>query len=449
MKKSKVIVWGLGVTGLASVEFALRQGHEVLALDKQLPFDEKTLAFLTQLKRQFENLEWSDQQALTNPALVQETSFILLSPGIPREHELLSVFHQHQIPVINEIELASPLFSAPIIAITGSNGKTTTTLLTAHLLKGMGLKVFAGGNLGRPFVDYFNAQEQADVAVLELSSFQIESLFQFKAQSAALLNLSYTHAERYTTVLSYAKAKLRLASMSESFWLCTEDTLEAQELLPEWRATQELDHVHPLVFSQRELEDLYDLSDFTLLGKHNLGNLWCATRLILDVFPTMKSKLRSALKGFVPPEHRLEPVPSRQFNRLVVNDSKSTNWKATLTALCAFEGQESQVMLILGGKCRGGNDSILPRWESLKAQCSKIALYGESSKQHQQELESMGESDRVQAVAYGLADLLKLLKSQDTPRIWVFSPGFPSFDQFSNYEDRGRQFKNWIKDFSL
>jgi UDP-N-acetylmuramoylalanine--D-glutamate ligase len=447
MTNAKIIVWGLGVTGLASIEFALKQGHKILAIDQRLPLVASTLSRLNELKSQYGNLSWDEQSALSRPEVINDTQAILLSPGIPREHEFLKAYHQKNIPVLNEIEWAAKLFKGPIIAITGSNGKTTTTLLTAHLLKGLGLRVFAGGNLGRPFVDYFNKEEQADIAVLELSSFQCESLFEFNAHSAALLNLSFTHAERYCDVLSYAEAKMRLTSMSSRFWLCSE--YDHPELKSLWAKAEDLSHVRSLRLEMNQLNEIYDLSDFTLFGKHNLMNLWSATCLILDVYPEQRARLRQALKGFMAPEHRLEPVKSHFSKRLILNDSKSTNPIATITALKAFEGNVDEVMLILGGKCRGGNDSLLPHWDELKKHFKTIAFYGESAKVHTEELHSLGAENRLQYSCFGLEDLLKALKDQETPNIWIFSPGFPSFDQFLNYEDRGRHFKKWIKELSL
>jgi UDP-N-acetylmuramoylalanine--D-glutamate ligase len=440
---------GLGVTGLASVEFALRQGYEVLAIDQRLPLADAALEQLKRLKLEFGNVSWDEQSRLGDLATIQETSLILLSPGIPREHLLLRPYWQKNTPIINEIEWAAKLFKHPIIAITGSNGKTTTTLLVEHLLKGLGLKVFAGGNLGRPFVDLFNKNEQVDVAVLELSSFQLESLFEFTADSSAILNLSFTHGERYADVQLYAKAKLRLVERSHKIWLCSEEFVDSDEVRTFWREAHQKSSAKTLLFSVEQLREIYDLSQFTLLGHHNLMNLWSATCLILDIYPEQRDRLRHALAGFSPPEHRLEPVLSQIPERLLVNDSKATNWKAAATALAAFKGQENEILLILGGKCRGMNDSILPFWQEFHSRFKSIALYGESAKLHLEELISLKEEARVLHSCYELEGLLLGLRDLKTPKIWVFSPGFPSFDQFSNYEDRGRKFKQYSRDLSL
>lgn len=333
------------------------------------------------------------------------------------------------------------------MAITGSNGKTTTATLCAHLLNHLGLRVFLGGNIGTPLCEALMADElNYDCAVLELSSFQLESLNLFYAKARGITNLSFTHGERYRGMLEYTTAKLRLAQNLREGDLMLVPQLSTLSDPTAHKLVQSCMEKHKqvkgIVYDEAELSEIYDMDHFPLLGQHNRENLSLATRLILHCFPELKASLRKALQGVRSPEHRLEPLAARG-NRLVVNDSKSTNWAATRTAVTAL-AQRGPLQLILGGRPRGKNDQLAAHSSWLKGHVCEIFFYGEVGRELMSEAEGLFE--RV-ALHYGerLEDLFLLNELVNSEAPLLFSPGFPSFDLYQNFEKRGQHFKELVR----
>lgn len=444
------MVWGLGVSGLSAVEYCLKAGGRVWAVNQGPVESWASREQLERWKKQFgEQLQLCSQEHFPQ-AEISAIQEIILSPGLARESAFLRPWHELNVPIINEIELAHRQWRAerrgPILAITGSNGKTTTTLLTAHLLKEMGLQVFAGGNLGTPFCEVFNRGLKPDVAVLELSSFQLESLFEFRAEAGILLNLSFTHGERYKDLVSYGQAKLRLGrnqTQADVFLLPTLESQRDPVVVDLFQKAYQESQVRPYRFDRAELEQILDLQDYQLIGGHNLSNLAAACALMKHCFPKlMKDKLdRHALKNFQAPAHRLEPVANK-LGRLIINDSKSTNWDATMSAIKALG--DRPVALILGGQKRGGNDSIAPYLSFFENALVSLALVGEVGREIEAELKQKGSLPFSFERFDQLEDALKWLVAQSDQAI-LFSPAFPSFDQFRHYEHRGECFKEAVK----
>ncbi len=458
-KTQKVLVLGMGVTGLKALMYVLEKGAKALAVNQGKFSEWAQFKEIQELQKLYpETLSISSQEDLVTD---QPLDLILLSPGIARESECLKIWLARGVPVVNEIELAHREWrdksKGAVFAITGSNGKTTTTLMLDHLLQKLGLKTFAGGNLGTPFCHLFlkEAGPLPEVCTLELSSFQLESLFEFTSEACALLNLSFTHGERYSNYESYARAKFRMGLNLRPGALLIHPALDDQSLeenrwMKEWissLASQKIKCLEIPMTKEELLSDLqkiYELNEFELVGSHNLQNLWVATKLLLHQYPEQSLKLKNALRGFRGAAHRLEPVPVTS-GRKVFNDAKSTNWSATKIALKAME-ELAPVHLILGGQLRGLNDEIGPHLMSITAQVKALWLYGESGAVIEREL---GQTKTALSFQYfkTLEELIREFSKQTDLAPLVFSPAFPSFDQFQNYGHRGECFKAWVKDF--
>lgn len=448
MRGQTLLVWGMGRSGLSSVEYALSLGAQVIAVDKTRPAQFDTVVF------QSERLQFVEQsELLTQQKLCEKVDLIILSPGIARELPELAPFHQRGIPVVNEIELAHQRWRehamGPVVAITGSNGKTTTTTMVAELLSMYGKKVFAGGNLGIPFVEVFNKNLEADIAVLELSSFQLESLETFQAEVRVLLNLTFTHGERYSSMDDYAKAKFRL-----------DQNLSAQDLLitpsrghcpqvDEWLSG--MDHSRTLALPSfaainEQLNELYDMSAFKLPGEHNLANLWVTLEIAKALGFENQEVNQRFINEFSGVKHRLQ-VLRKSIDQLILNDAKSTNWDATLTALATAVKEARPLTLILGGQTRGHNDAITPYWPRMKNTIDHLLLIGHSREQLYSEIQRLGSGNVTLEVFETLKEAVEFYCKQVKKGTLLFSPAFPSFDQYLNYEQRGADFIHWVEKY--
>lgn len=457
LKTQKILVLGMGVTGLQALKYVLEKGAQAIAVNQGSPSTWGQYKEIQELQKLYpESLSVSAQEELVTD---QPLDLILLSPGIARESECLKTWLARGVPVVNEIELAHSEWreksAGPVFAITGSNGKTTTTLMLDHLLKSLGLKTFAGGNLGTPFCHLFTKETGSlpEVCTLELSSFQLESLFEFTAEACALLNLSFTHGERYSSFESYARAKFRMSLNLRPGSLLLHPSLDDQSTeenrwMKEWVHSLAMQKIKCLAIpnSKAELIDdlqkIYALNEFELVGTHNLQNLWVATKLLLHHYPDQSLKLKHGLRGFRGAAHRLEPVPSSS-GRKVFNDAKSTNWSATKIALKAME-ELAPVHLILGGQLRGLNDEITPHLKIISASVKSLWLYGESGAVIEREL-IQGHSVIPFRYFKTLDELIGEFAKEIDQAPLVFSPAFPSFDQYQNYGHRGESFKELVK----
>lgn len=442
MRGQTILVWGMGRSGLASVEYALSLGADVLAVDRQRPVEFDTVIF------QSERLSFCPQDQLTGQ---EKADLIILSPGISREISELQPFLKRGIRAVNEIELAHRHWReqalGPIVAITGSNGKTTTTTMVQELLKLYGKKVFAGGNLGTPFVEVFNKSLDVEIVVLELSSFQLESLETFQAEVRALLNLTFTHAERYRNMDDYAQAKFRLQQNLSADDLFITPGFGHCAQVDEWLS--QLDHGRVLSIPKTqevkaELERDYDLSGFKLPGDHNLLNLWVAIQIARSLSLENKEINQRFIDQFSGVKHRLQ-VLKRSDDQLILNDAKSTNWDATLNALATAVKEVRPLTLILGGQPRGHNDSITPYWPRMKNTIDQLILVGASRDTLYQEVKELGLGNVSVEVFEKIEQAVEFYFKQIKKGTLLFSPAYPSFDQYKNYEFRGADFIHWVE----
>jgi len=432
LSQKKVCVFGPGLSGKSALDFLKDQPiSEVLIVGSGHPsnWGLKEVFF----KHPFRALSQDETQCSKEMA---DCDLIVLSPGIAREHSLLVEAHHKGTPIWSEVELAYHFFKAPIIAVTGTNGKTTTVTLLGELFKAFGLSTFVGGNIGLPFLEALKSDY--DLALLELSSFQLESLEDFHANMTSILNVFPNHGERYDDHEDYRLAKWNIIQhqKEDEYLFVGEDVGGPKEKIGKPQRVE-----LPLSFEDdllREVEGL-DLSKIKVVGTHNRKNIWFAWKLFSTFLKEeSKSKVIKVFKevvyNFSGVEHRVEALGNIEGN-LVFNDAKSTNWQATLTALMAVSEIDLPITLIMGGQLRGHND--LPTSEQMKMikdlthECLTI---GESGK-------CLFEYDPYFKEVVSIEGAKKYMQDNQTQGIILFSPGFPSFDQFENYAQRGRKFK--------
>jgi UDP-N-acetylmuramoylalanine--D-glutamate ligase len=444
LKNRRIAVYGMGVSGLSALRMLKALGAETIAINSGEIFSwAKSPGVLdyTSINNCYA------ENDIHLPKVLDTVDLVILSPGIPREHELLESLHRKRIPVSGELELAYRYLESvnklkPIIGITGTNGKTTTTTFLGEMIEMDHKKVFVGGNIGTPFCDYafdiFSGKPEVDFILLELSSFQLESIDHFHVNVAMILNLYQNHGERYTSIEDYGRAKFAITNhFDESDVLIyPEDFL----FVAEWAKKQK---GQKRVVNTKHPVSSYDLSKFKLPGIHNRVNL----NFILhaaEIIGLNPVAIQKCIDTFAGVHHRIEYVDGAlglsKFK--VYNDAKSTNWDATLTAVKAMEGL-GEVYLIIGGKKRGHGDSILPYIDFLKENVSKFYLIGEMADEIEAEIKGKVDFKKSVTLENVVSDLRSKKAEQDS--VLLFSPGFPSFDQFKNYAQRGDHFMKLLR----
>ena len=377
---------------------------------------------------------------------------IIKSPGIPSTAPLIAKAIEIGIPVISEIEFAGRYDTAKKICITGSNGKTTTTSLIYYMLKNVGLNVGLGGNIGRSYALQV-ATEHFDIYVLELSSFQLDNMYDFKADIAILLNITPDHLDRYGYDLqNYVNAKFRITqnmAADDCFIFCSDDEITIKNLNQIVIKAQML----PISQEKEVAEGAYSLggrmhvgyggdsyempvSELSLQGKHNIYNTMAAA-LTGKIMNITNESIRKALTSFTPVEHRMEKVLS-VGGVLYVNDSKATNVNSTWYAL---ECMTTPVVLILGGKDKGNDYSSL--FDLVREKVHAIVCLGvDNRKIHEAFRDKVDTIVDTSSAAEAVQAASRLAVEGDTV---LLSPCCASFDLFKSYEDRGRQFKEAVR----
>ncbi len=438
LRKAKIGIFGLGVTGRSAFTLCQALGCKTVVVNQQVET----------LEGQYEFFSQNDPSA---SAALASCDLVLLSPGIPRDHEVLGLTHEKSIPVWNEIELSFRILSKvfPLtkwLAITGTNGKTTTVTMLAQMLEADEQHYFVGGNIGTPLSElclkYVNNELDEDnfpqSIVLELSSFQLESLDQFRPHGSAILNISASHGERYKRVRDYAEAKGNIVKRlgAGDLFLSLEDDVWSEKIVRPGAWFWERIDPNSLHF-----DDLV-ISNFQPFGHHNLVNLAFATRLA-QAASVKTSAIQNVIDSFKGVSHRLEKVLETD-TALILNDSKSTNWASTLAAVKSVRTDEKwfnrSLSLVIGGKCRGEND--LPDKDTLDRLNHyqvKVMIFGEFAHKYSKEMKEMF-SDLLVCEEFD-----SILKKWSEDGVLLFSPAFPSFDSFKNYADRGDSFKKLVE----
>ena len=442
-----MVILGGGESGVGSAILAKQKGYDVFLSDKG-SFKEKYRAMLLKEQIDFEEGKHSEEKIL-------DAHEVIKSPGIPDNNELVLKLRSKNIPVISEIEFAGRYTKAKTICITGSNGKTTTTMLTYHILKKAGYNVGLAGNVGKSFALQV-ATENYDYYVLELSSFQLDGMYQFRADVAVLLNITPDHLDRYDYIFeNYIASKFRIVqNQTESdFFIYNADDENIQAYMKNWKSSVTLvpfsikkpidghgaflnENQITLNYKPNQNPLIMTIEQLALQGKHNVYNSMAAS-LAAKIVDVRKEIIKESLQDFQGIEHRLEFVASINGVEFI-NDSKATNINS---AWYALESMQKPVVWICGGQDKGNDyNEIL---DLVKHKVKAIVCLGKNNKKiisaFKDVIDLIVETDTA---ADAVAASYKIAKKGDAV---LLSPACASFDLFENYEDRGLQFKAAVR----
>ena len=442
----KALVIGAARSGIASSRFLIQRGATV-ALNDQKPLRQWSNEALA-LKTEGVGLIDGDAPAW----LLDQVDLVVVSPGVPTKAIPIRYADRRGAEVIGEVELASRFLRGRTVAITGSNGKTTTTSLIGEMLKDAGLVVQVGGNIGTALISMIESSRDDGWNVVELSSFQLETIVDFHPSVAAVLNVTPNHLDRYESLMDYAAAKhniFRNQTAADVAILNADDEIVsswARGLRPhvvQFSVRRELDEGlflrgDDLISHTRDGERvLMSRQAMKLRGTHNVENVLAALAAGLACGAAPQS-LRETVRKFLPVEHRLEEVTEINGVRFI-NDSKATSVDATAKALEAFSREAGKVVLILGGK--GKHAPYAPLIELIKALVRKMILIGEDAGTIEAEIGSAAPyehaGDLREAVQKGFA-------AARPGDVVLLAPACASFDMFESFEHRGRVFKSEV-----
>ena len=439
----RLVILGGGESGVGTAILGKKKGYDVFVSD----FGKIKEAYKEVLT--INGILWEDEQH--TEALILNADVVMKSPGIPEKIPIVKKLIELGIPVISEIEFAVQFTDAITVGITGSNGKTTTTLLTYHLLKQGGLNVGLAGNIGKSFA-WQVAENKHDVYVLELSSFQLDGIVEYKPHIAIITNLSPDHLDRYNYDYSlYIESKFRITKnqTEEDFLIIDNDDVEIKKWLQNNKIKAQLipfsltENIENGAFTIEEnLMSTINNDPFTmpinelvLEGKHNLKNAMAATA-VSQLLKIRKQTIRESLSNFQGVEHRLEKVLKIQ-NVQYINDSKATNVNATYFAL---DSMTVPTVWIVGGVDKGNDYDELMSLVREKVKAI-ICLGVDNSKI----IQTFSNVVDVMVETTSMSEALKIAKHVAEPgEAVLLSPACASFDLFENDEDRGRQFKNAV-----
>ena len=421
LKNKKVIVLGLGKSGQAAAKKLVTLGANVFALDSQ----EKDCQ---ELKTLGVKLELGEHRLSS----LDSTDLIVVSPGIRLDIPILIEAKQRSIPIIAEIELAYQILTKPIIAVTGTNGKTTTTTLIGEMLKASGLRIALAGNIGSPLVSVDDSN--LDYIVVEISSYQLETITTFKPWISVILNIQEDHLSRHGSMAEYMRQKARIFTnqTGDDYLVYNADDLEVVEMVKAAQAQG-----RPFKKNNAAIITLKP-KEIKIPGRHNLENAIAAATVanLCSVTPEIVAQV---LRTFVGVEHRLEFVAEVEGVKYY-NDSKATNPQSTLVALETFRGQ--RINLVLGGRDKGVDlDALVTE---IKNNVNSVILLGEAKDRFKKALDDVDYKNIsvVDDMAQTVAVLQKNAKPGD---VALLSPACASFDMFANFEERGRVFKQLVQ----
>ena len=438
----KVVVLGGGESGAGAAYLAKKKGFDVFLSDRGAIKDDYK-NFLIENEIPFEEGQHDEEQILN-------ADWIVKSPGIPKKAELIQKIQQKGIRLSSEIEFAAEFTDAKIIAITGSNGKTTTTSLVYYILKNDKLNVGLGGNIGKSFAKQV-ADENFDYYVLEVSSFQLDDIQNFRPYISLLLNLSQDHLDQYNyNYEEYAMAKFRITENQENdnFFIYNKDDEMSKNILEKLEV-----RAQSIPFStEKELtkggyiendnivvniDDIFsmNINDLSLMGKHNIVNSLAAS-IAGKLLKISNESIRNSLMTFQAVEHRLELVTEKNGVKFI-NDSKATNVNATYYAL---ESMKQPTVWIVGGTDKGNDYTEIQ--DLVKRKVKAIVCLGIDNHKI---IDFFKDQKELIYDTSSMEDAVKVAKSlAENGDTVLLSPCCASFDLFKNYEDRGKQFKEQV-----
>jgi UDP-N-acetylmuramoylalanine--D-glutamate ligase len=439
----KISVLGMARSGVACAGLLRKTGAEVFVSDI------KSQEALSERTKQLEELGIAFETGAHTSRVLSGKDFIVVSPGIPPDAPILRQAQDLGVPILSEIEVAFWLTDARIIGITGSNGKTTTVTLLGEMLKEDGREYRVAGNVGVPFSSVVEKVSADGYLVLELSSFQLERIEEFRPHVASVLNVTPDHLDRHADFQSYLEAKLRIAEnqTEDDFVVLNADDeigLKLAQYAPSTKVyfstRSEVGRgafVHDRkVYLRRngDEKEVIEVDQIAIKGPHNLYNA-CAACAVCGVLKVSPDSMRKALLGFRGVEHRLEAVTTISGVRFV-NDSKATNVDSVWYAL---QSVSPPVILIAGGKDKGGDFSRLR--ELVDKNVKTLILIGEARQKIKDALGSVVRTLEADSLEQAVRLAFDKATQGDTV---LLSPGCASFDMFKDYEHRGRVFKETV-----
>ena len=422
-----ILIVGLGRSGAAVSRFLKNRGAAVTVTD--MAGEEKLEPYTPPLRKMGISMELGQHKIET----FESADLIIISPGVP--HTILPIKKAglKGVPVWGEIELASRFIKEPIVAVTGTNGKTTTTTLLGEMLKKSGLTVFVGGNIGNPLIDYVDKEEKVDILIIEVSSFQLDTIDTFRPKVGILLNIAEDHLDRYPDFAAYAKSKMRVFENQQE-----NDTAVYNASDPYICSLCKNIKARKLLFNNNTINNAtieknfksLDFTDISLPGKHNIENAYAASLAALATGGTIEG-VQSALNNFKGLPHRLEYVATIN-NVNFFDDSKATNVDAVARALESFN---TPVILIMGGRDKGSNFHILK--DLVRQHIKKIIAMGEAKEDIKS---ALGHITSIR-IASSMDDAVSSAYHAASPGdVVLLSPACASFDMYTSYAHRGEDF---------
>lgn len=443
--KKKVLVIGLGKSGLSVTRWLSGEGAEVTVseMKEKAVIDNHLVSEILDLGVK---LETGGHKQATFLA----SDMIVVSPGIPLDIEPLAISREKGIPVLGEMELAGRLIDIPLVAITGTNGKSTTTSLVGSMIKNAGFSVFVGGNIGTPLMEYVTGEQNAEFAVVEVSSFQLDTIEKFCPTVSLLLNISPDHLDRYSNYEAYVQSKLKIfQNQGPGQYAILNDEDEVLSHLDLSRGIsvlryglREKKNRHAFIEGEKMIAFLpemepqeFDIERYRLPGVHNLENLMAGvlTGLVLKIEPAV---IQNTIEHFTSLSHRLELV-RRISGVTFYDDSKATNVNAALSSINSFDGP---IILIAGGRHKGGDYS--PLADAAKGRVRKAILLGESKKILAKAFEGLVPFIMAESMTDAVTQAFSSAEKDD---VVLLAPACSSFDMFSDYVQRGTVFREAVE----
>ena len=444
----RIVVVGLGRSGIATARFLVGRGARVTVTDRKGAED------LTDSIDALDGLDLTLKLGGHDPKDVETADLVVLSPGVPHIQPMLEPAWANGTPVIGEMELAASCITEPIIAVTGTNGKTTTTELLGEMLKNSGKKVFVGGNIGTPLTAYADGRHgQAEVIVAETSSFQLDTMVDFRPSTAVILNITDDHLDRYASFDAYAESKWRIFENQRpadaAILNAMDQTVDAMLAKHPLKARRQLFSDQAVVNGAQILKDKillvadrqpvseYDLDKTPLIGPHNRENIAAACLAARDQGATDEG-IQHTIDTFKGLSHRMESVGEVRGVRFV-NDSKATNVDAVKRALECFDGT---VVLIMGGLNKKADFSQLKT--HVRQRVKTLVAMGQARDEIVTAL--AGDPQRGILEATSLEEAVqKAFEAAGEGETVLLSPACASFDMFTSYAQRGDRFRKIVE----
>ena len=434
------VVVGLGLTGFSCARYLLSRGLQVTVTD-----DRQETNYSEQLAQEYPQVVL--HMGELNQQVLNESGLIVVSPGVPLNTPALLEASQNGAMLVGDIELFVQENQAPVIAITGSNGKSSVTALVGEICQQAGLRTLVAGNIGVPVLDSLTEGEHYDVCALELSSFQLEATDAVNASAAVILNISDDHMDRYDSIGDYLLAKLRIFKGAERIIVYRHDDLLKQVSLPSERLiTYGLDEpkskydfgvkkIANMEWLVQGEERLMKLRDIPLTGKHNVANVLAAFALTKQM-NLDKENVLQAIKSFKGLPHRTELV--RELNGVKwVNDSKATNIGATIAAI---QGIDESIILLAGGQGKDADFTELA--DVLPGKVKYVILFGQDAQKIDDAIGTNVETYRVENMSEAVSKAHQLAEPTD---VVLLSPACASFDMYSGFTARGDDFRQQVE----